>query len=109
MASNQGDRQAAVRAITGTALSYEGDWHALFDLASIPVGDFDGRLLAWINQGLGTSYTEINGAKAALATAGGSQNWDSFTLFGEPAAPFQFVTERALVVPEDGLLVFERA
>lgn len=87
MASNQGDRQAAVRAITGTALSYEGDWHALFDLSGIRVGDFNGRLLAWINQGLGTSYTEINGAKAALAVSAGVSNWDSLTSLGGASAP----------------------
>lgn len=82
MASNQGDRQAAVRAITGTALSYEGDWHALFDLSGIRVGDFNGRLLAWINQALLTSYVEINGAKAAFATSVGVENWDSVTTLG---------------------------
>lgn len=79
--SNQGARQASVRAITGTALTYEGDWHALFDLDGVAAGSFNGRLLAWINQNLGTSYSEINGAMNAFAVSQGYANWDSMGTF----------------------------
>ena len=84
MASNQSDRQATVRASTGTALSYEGDWHALFTAASIPAGDFNGRLLQWINAQLGSSYTELNGAMQAFAIANsttGAQSWQALGAF----------------------------
>lgn len=74
--TNQSDRQADVRASTGTLLTYEGDYLALFDQASIPAGDFNGRFLKWINQRLGTSFTEINGAKTALAVSAGAPTWD---------------------------------
>lgn len=78
MTSAQGDRQSAVRALTGTAYTYEGDWEVLFSNASVsPDGGFNGRLLAWINTQLGSSYTEINGAMAAYAAANGSTNWSS--------------------------------
>ncbi|MBB4215547.1 hypothetical protein FHT79_002716 [Rhizobium sp. BK212] len=78
MTSAQGDRQAAVRGYTDTALNYEGDWSALFDQVGIPAdGGFNGRLLAWINAALGTSYTEINGAMAAYAASAGATNWSS--------------------------------
>lgn len=83
--SNQSAKQASVRAVTGTTSTYEGDWHALFDMAAIPVGSFNGRLLAWINDYLGTSYTEINGAMAAFAIDQGFSSWDSMGTFD--AAP----------------------
>lgn len=82
--SQQGDRQATVRAITGTAYTYEGDWHALFTLDGIAAGDFDGRLLAWINGQLSTAYTELNGAMYAFAiakTTTGALNWSELGAF----------------------------
>jgi hypothetical protein len=78
---NQSDRQASVRTITSTELSYEGDFHALFDAAAIPSGTFNERLLAWINQKLVASYTNIDSAKAALAVANGSNTWDQLGTF----------------------------
>lgn len=91
--SCQGLRQATVRASTSTALSYEGDWEALFDQASIGTsGGFDGRLLAWINAQLSTSHTNVNNAMQAFAVARGSPtpiNWSSmgtFTIGGGAAA-----------------------
>jgi hypothetical protein len=81
MSSAQGDRQASVRALTGTALSYEGDWHALFDLAGIPDGDFNGRLLAWCNAQLAASYTNTNDAMQAFAASKGAANWSSLGSF----------------------------
>lgn len=75
--TNQSDRQASIRAVTGTAYSYEGDWHALWDSLGIPQIDFNERMLLWINMVLSTSYTEVNGAMAALAQAAGVANWDS--------------------------------
>jgi hypothetical protein len=80
--SQQGYRQASVRAVTGTANSYEGDWHALFTVNSIPEGDYDGRLLAWINLKLSPAvFTEINSAMQAYATAQGAANWQSMGTF----------------------------
>jgi len=85
--TNQSDLQQSIRNITGTSLNYEGDWHALFDAASIPVGAFNGRLLQWINAQLSTSYTEINGAMAAYAESQGVVNWNS--LNGVGGVPFE--------------------
>jgi len=79
--TNQSDKQQSVRDVTGTALNYEGDWHALFDADGIAAGSFNGRLLAWINQTLGASYTEINGAKNAFAVDQGFSSWDSMGTF----------------------------
>lgn len=79
--SQQGQRQASIRAVTGTSETYEGDWHALFDLAGIPAGHFNERLLAWINLKLTAAYTEINGAMAALAAANGAFNFSSLGTF----------------------------
>lgn len=79
--TNQGARQQSVRDVTGTALDYNGDWHALFDLAGIPAGDFNGRLLAWINGRLGVTYTEINGAMNAFAESQGFPSWSAMGTF----------------------------
>lgn len=79
--TNQGGVQQAVRDITGTALDYNGDWSALFDLDGIPSGDWNGRLLAWINQTLGTSYTNLPGAMQAFAVEQGFNNWSSMNTF----------------------------
>ncbi len=81
--SNQSKKQASVRAITGTTSTYEGDWHALFDAASIPKGDFNGRLLAWINQTLlePQPYTNLPSAQAGFAISKGAYNWDSLGTF----------------------------
>ena len=92
--SNQGLRQATVEGLTGTALSYEGDWHALFDQAGInAAGGFNGRLLAWINLQLSTSYTEINGAMYAFAQAKGTpvtpDSWGGMGQFTTGAPPTQ--------------------
>ncbi len=67
MSTQQGLRQQSVRDVTGTEYDYSGDWHALFDLRGIAAGTFNERLLQWINTRLSSSYTEINGAMAALA------------------------------------------
>lgn len=80
-ATNQGLRQASVRAVTGTTHPISGDWHALFDIAGIPAGPFNGRLLAWINERLGATYTEINGAMNAFAVAQGYTSWNAMGTF----------------------------
>lgn len=79
--SQQALRQASVRAVTGTTSTYEGDWMALFDAASIPAGPFDGRMLAWINLKLTTAYIELNGAMQALADANTAFNFSSLGTF----------------------------
>lgn len=83
----QGDRQASIRATTGTTNDIDGDWMALFDLASIPQGDYNGRLLAWINQNLTASYTDLNGAMQALALANGACNFSSMGTFDTGSGP----------------------
>lgn len=75
--SNQGAVQASLRASTGKALDYNGDWHAVFDDASIPAGDFNGRMLAWINARLSSSHTNLPAAQQAFAEDQGFNNWSS--------------------------------
>ena len=81
--SQQGLRQASIRAVTGSTANetYEGDWHRLFDRASIPAGMFNERLLRWINAKLTKSYTDLNEAMQALATANGAYNFSSMGTF----------------------------
>lgn len=80
--TNQSAKQASVRLVTGSAESYEGDWHRLFDLAAIAANDtFNGRLLRWLNLKLSASYTNLPEAMQALATSLGVFNWDSIGTF----------------------------
>lgn len=73
--SNQSDLQAAVRDLTLTALTYEGDWHALFDLSGVASGAYNERLRAWINAELGTSYAGLPEALARYAARLGVTRW----------------------------------
>jgi hypothetical protein len=85
--STQGDRQALVRAATGTALNYEGDWHTLFDQRAIAPGNFNGRFITWVNNSLSTSYTNINDAMAAYAANEGTFNWTSLSTLSQGSNP----------------------
>ena len=73
----QSDIQAAIRAQTGKALDYNGDWLALFDQAGIAYGDFNGRMLAYCNSRLGASYADLAQAQNAFAVSQGYSNWAS--------------------------------
>lgn len=86
MMTNQELQLASVREVTGTAYGWPGDWHALFDLAGIPQGDFNGRLLAWINDYLGTSYAGLPQAMQAFAVDQGYINWSSMGTFDASGA-----------------------
>lgn len=79
--SQQGLRQASVRAVTGTTLDHNGDWSALFDMADIAPGDFNGRLIQWIGLKLERTFTDLNSALQALAEANGAYNFESLGTF----------------------------
>lgn len=79
--SQQGLRQASVRAVTGTSLDYNGDFSALFTLKGIAAGDFNGRFLAWLNFWLSASYDNLPGAMAAFATANNATNFGAVGTF----------------------------
>ena len=92
--SQQGLRQASIRAITGTSGSYEGDWHALFDLDGIPGVTFNERLLAWISDRLNTEYTNLSDAMAAYAANEGADNFGAIgTITFETNYTYERVTE----------------
>lgn len=81
MPTAQEARQASVRAATGTAYTYEEDWLALFADAGITSGDYNERLLAWINLYLTTTYRNINDAMLAFAKSQGYGSWDQMGVF----------------------------
>lgn len=83
--TNDGLRQASVRAVTGTALDYNGDWMALFDLAGIAKGFFDERFLAWLNLKLSATYASLPSAMQALASSLGVFNFNSIGTFDASA------------------------
>jgi|TARA_R110002020_G_scaffold67940_1_gene178193 hypothetical protein len=93
--SNQSLVQQSVRDLTGTELTYMGDWQALFDQNSIPAGAFAGRMLAWKNAmqsawdssiwdrsewgANAEGFTNLNEALQAIAAAEGRYNFNSVT------------------------------
>ena len=87
--SAQGLRQEIVRAVTGEAFTYNGDFLQLFDdLAVSADGGFNGRLLAYINLLLAPDpeFTSVPEAMAALAAANDATNFSAMNDFTpEPA------------------------
>lgn len=75
--SNQSSRQASVRAVTNTQFTYEGDWHALFNVAGIPEGTFNERFLAWLNLNIPQPRTNLLDAMASYAVnVAGVSSWN---------------------------------
>ena len=81
MASNQEARQTSIRAVTSTTGSVNEDWIALFTTRSAPAGQFNERMLAYINTKLSTSHTNINDAMQALAANQSADNFSSMGTF----------------------------
>lgn len=89
--SQQGRKQASVRAVTGTEESYEGDWHRLFDAWGVPAElvtatatttlTFNERMLLWLNAAMGSAYDNLAEAQQAFAEANGAANWSSLGTF----------------------------
>lgn len=86
MATNQEDRQASVRASTGTAYFHNDDWLALFAASSITTGGFNDRMLAWLNATMGTAYQFLGDAQRAFAVSLGVSRWDEIGAFSIIAA-----------------------
>jgi hypothetical protein len=95
--SQQGLRQASVRTVSSSVLDYNGDWMAMWDALSIPAGTFNERMLLYINVKLSTTYTELNGAMAALAASVGASD------FGSIGTIDLATTVATLTLVEDGL------
>lgn len=76
--SNTSGVQAACREYAeATVGDPVANWHAVFDKDGTPAGDFNGRMLAWINFKLGTTYSDLAGAQHAFAVDQGFNNWAS--------------------------------
>lgn len=110
---NDAAKQETVRASTGTTLDYNGDWSALFDAAGIASGDWNGRLLNWINGQLSSSYTNVPGAMQAYAESQGATNWSSmgaFTIDGG-GIPDRSILDRdgAYILTRSGAYILTRA
>lgn len=86
--SQQGERQASVREATGTENSYEGDFHALWDIFGIPPGDYNGRFISWASRGMGRDFANINEAMQAIAESYGAYNWSSLGKFDATLGAF---------------------
>lgn len=80
--SAQGLRQGIIRASTGTTLTTDGDWMSRFTALGLSLdGGFNGRLLLYINNRLGQSYTSLPQAMAAFAVANNATNFGAIITF----------------------------
>lgn len=79
--SNQQKRQQSVRGVTGTAYTYEEDWHALFDAHLIADGTFNDRMRAWINAKLASNYATLPDAMQAYAEYKSATSWSELGTF----------------------------
>lgn len=78
MATNQETRQIAIRAVTSTTETLTGDWHALFTAVGATSGtSINERMLAWVNDQLSTSYSNLNGALHAYAANQSFDRWNA--------------------------------
>jgi len=80
--TNQGDLQASIRTVTGTTYDYNGDWHSLFDFYSIATGEFNGRLILWLQSALNSTNPDLDGLKQEYADSLGVYNWNSVYTVG---------------------------
>ena len=80
MATTQEARQISIRAVTSTTGSVNEDWIALFTARSAPAGEYNERMLSYINTLLSTSYTNVNDAMQALAADQSADNFSSWAL-----------------------------
>ena len=79
--SQQGLRQAAIRAVTGTALTYDGDWHALFTLRGVAAGPFNQRMIEYLQGELLSFEENLPNLMQEFAEANGAYNWSSMGTF----------------------------
>ena len=76
MPTNQGDRQAFFRAISGTTTDYNGDFLAAAAVDSF-TGEFNGVFIRWLQDRTGSSATNLDGLKQEFAVLAGAHNWES--------------------------------
>ena len=81
MASNQEKGIVSLEAAIGFSAHYNSEWEALWDLSGTAAHAWNGRMLAWINDKLKTSYTNLPQAQQAFADYYGAYNWSSLGSF----------------------------
>ena len=79
--SQQGVRQGVLRSGTSERFDHNGDWIYRAQVLGITTGDFNGRLLAWINFRYGQTYDNLPGAMAYMASVNGATNFSSMGTF----------------------------
>jgi len=77
MSNTSGVQQACRTYASVTVGDPVANWHAVFDTDAIASNDFNGRMLAWINFKLSSSYPDLAGAQQAFAYDQGFNNWAS--------------------------------
>lgn len=93
MATNQEARHAAVRSITGTTWTHDGDWMALFTSESIAAGTFNERFIGWLQAATGSASTNINDLKAKYASDNGFASWEAVNTISTLGAASYVLTD----------------
>jgi len=79
--SQQGVRLAVLNSGTSERFDYNGAWMYRAAVVGVSQGDYNGRLLAWINLRYGQNYTDLPGAMAYMASVNGATNFSSMGTF----------------------------
>ena len=83
--TNQGDRHASFRALSGTTGTYNDDSYAAFIAGGATVGNtYNGAMIEWLQSVTGSSDTEINGLKQLFAEQQGASSWSELGTFFIP-------------------------
>jgi len=79
--TNQGKRQASFRAIAGSSSTYNGDALAAFAADGVTETEFNGAFVAWLQQVIPSTGTNLNGLKAEYAALYGVTSWNELGHF----------------------------
>lgn len=75
MATNQEGKQASFRAISGTALDYNGDALAAFQAEGATATDYTGAFIEWLQIRTGSSQTNVDDLAALFASQNSFASW----------------------------------
>lgn len=111
-----GALQAALRTITGSAGTYEGDWHSYLDTQGIPAGQFNGRLLQYAKL-INPTISTFDAAHERFLTRGPSYAISAYgynfaasgDYFSTPSAVANQVTGDLTLVVESALTAWTPA
>lgn len=103
--SNQGDRQASFRAISGKELDYNGDAIAACLAQGATLSNFEGAMIQWLQIRTGSSLDDLNGLLYTFAAQNGAGSWHELGSFNSTDAIL--AEDGGRVLSEDGFRILQ--